>query len=469
MTNKPLNLWLEQQTKEQLVKLIETHCTEDSDFLNMLQLKVAAGNPVKNMEQIKKTIQNAFWIEDYVDWREAASYANNLDPVFETLKELLENGEADAVIELVEEALDCWVEAANNIHDDGEMGSALGELYAIHLHACQKAKPDPVALAENLFLTSATNREWGIFDDAYTIYADLLGKTGKKRYRELVGQKWNKLPTLKPGQKEGSEYDGNAGWLSGLMVQFAKEDGDLDYELEIMQRDLSSAWKFQMIAERFEEEKQPALALEWVESGLHHFMDDIRLQEKCAELYWKSKRRNDALLVWWNLFERQRNLSTYQRLVTHAEKNQKKEVWRDKALAAIRASIAARKATARGWWDRADRSLLVEIFLWEGDIEQAWNEAQSGGCSADLWLKLCAKREIGHPADAYPVYMKLAEEAVEKKNNDSYKEAVKHIKKAKELATRCDQSSEVNTMLGKIKLTHKPKRNFIQYLADAGL
>jgi hypothetical protein len=469
MTKNPLNHWLEQQSKEKLVKLIETHCAEDSDFLNMLQLKAVAVNPAKNMEQIKKTIQNAFWIEDYVDWREAASYANNLDPVFETLKELLARGEADAVIELVEEALDCWVEAANCIHDDGEMGAALDELYEIHLNASQKAKPDPVTLAENLFLTASTNREWGIFCDAYTVYADLLGKTGKMRYRELVEQKWNKLPKFKAGQKDGAKYDGNANWLSGLMIQFAREDGDIGRELEIMQRDLSSASEFYKIAERYEEEKQPALALEWVEAGLHHFVDDLRLQEKCAELYWKSKRRNDALLVWWNLFEQRQGLSTYQRLVTYAEKNKKKDAWRDKALAAIRAGIAARKATARGWWDRADRSLLVEIFLWEGDIEQAWNEAQSGGCSTDLWLKLCAKRETDHPSDAYPVYMKLAEEAAEKKNNDSYREAVKRIKKAKELANRCDQSGAFNTMLGKIKLAHKPKRNFITYLANAGL
>lgn len=469
MTADPLRIWLEQQSKEKLIQLIEAQCELDDDFLNALRLKAAAGNPVKNMAQIKKTIQNAFWIEDYVDWREAASYARNLDPVFETLKEMLRNGEAEAVVELVEEALDCWAEAANCIHDDGEMGAALDELYDLHLRACQKAKPDPVALAENLFLTAVTDREWGIFSDAYTFYADLLGKFGRKRYRELVEEKWSKLPKLKPMPTGERKYDGTADWLSGLMRQFAKEDGDLAGELKIMRRNLSSAWEFQKIAERYEEEKQPALALEWVEVGLHHFRDDIRLQEKCAELYWRAKRRNDALLVWWNLFDRQPNLSTYQRLVTYAEKNKKRDIWRDKALAAIRADIAARKAKIKGWWNRADRSLLVEIFLWEGDIEQAWKEAQAGGCSAGLWLKLCAKREIVHPADVYPIYMQLAEEAAQKKHNDSYHEAVEHIKKAKVFAARCDQPGAFDIMLHKIKLTHKPKRNFMKYLAEAGL
>jgi hypothetical protein len=469
MKTNSLHLWLEQQSKAQLIKLIEMHCDEDGDFLNRLQLKAAARNPARNMERIKKTIQNAFWIEDYVDWREAASYANNLCPVFETLKELLESGEAEAVVELVEEALDCWVEAANCIHDDGEMAAALDELFELHLRACQKAKPDPVELAENLFLTAVTNREWGLFCDAYTVYADLLSTSGKKRYRELVGEKWNKLPKIRPGQKGDTTYDGNAEWLSGLMTQFAREDGDLGRELEILQRDLSSASKFQIIAERFDEEKQPALALEWVEAGLHHFADDLRLQEKCAELYWKAKRRNDALLVWWNLFERQRNLSTYQQLVTHAEKNKKKDVWRDKALAAIRAGIAACNGKTKYYWIRTDRSLLVEIFLWEGDAEQAWKEAQAGGCSTGLWLTLCARREIDYPAEVYPVYLRLAEEAVEKKDNDSYKEAVKRIKKAKELASGCDSSGSFDTMLGKIKLTHKAKRNFISYLTAAGL
>ncbi len=469
MSSNFLKPWLEKQTKAQLIKLIETHCAGDGDFLNMLRLKAAAGNPAKNMAQIKKTIQNAFWIDGFIDWREAASYADNLDPVFETLKELLAGGEADAVIELVEEGLDCWVEAVNCIHDDGEMGMALDELYELHLCACQKAQPDPVELAENLFSTAFTNRDWGLFSDAYGIYADVLGTSGKKCYRELVEEKWNKLPKLKPGKKEDSGYDGNADWLTRLMIQFAQEDGDLDRELSIMQRDLSNAWNFLKIAERYEAGKQPAQALEWVEDGLHHFADDIRLQEKCAELYWKSKRRNDALLVWWNLFEQRQSLSTYQRLVTHAEKNKKRDVWRDKALASIRTDIVARKAKTTGWWDRADHSLLVEIFLWEGDIEAAWHEAKEGGCSESLWLKLCAKRETDHPADVYPIYMQLADQAVQHKNNDSYREAVKLIQKAKALAERCDLPGVFDTHLRKIKQTHKPKRNFMKYLAEAGL
>ncbi|WP_372846517.1 hypothetical protein [Pontiella sp.] len=467
MTADPLQAWLETQTKAQLIKLIEAQCRNDGDFLNALQLKAAAGNPAKNMEQIKKTIHNAFWIEDFVDWREAASYASNLDPVIDTLRNMLENGEAEAVIELVEEALDCWTEAANNIHDDGEMGMVLDDLYELHLNACRKARPDPVELAENLFLAASTNREWGIFDDAYTTYAALLGKAGKKRYRALVETKWNKLPKPKPGQKDDSKYD--ADWFDSLMIQFAKEDTDFSRELQIMQRDLSSAWEFLKIAERYQAEKQPALALEWIENGLHHFKDSLRLQEKCAELYWKAKRRDDALAIWWNLFEGQRSLPNYQRLVEYAAKHKQLDVWREKALASIRADIAARKAKSKGWWDRSNHSLLVEIFLWENDPEQAWNEAQGGGCSAALWLKLCAKREVDHPADVYPIYMKLADEAVQKKNNDAYREAVGRIKKARMLAERCGLPGVFDTHLRKIKLAHKPKRNFMKYLAEAGL
>ena len=469
MTADPLKSWLKQQSKEQLIKLIEAQSLNDGDFLNALQLKAAAGNPAKNRAQIKKTIHNAFWIEDFVDWRDVASYASNLESVFETLQDLLENGEAEAVIEFVEYAMDCWVEAASCILDDGEMGLVLDDLNELHLKACRKATPDPVELAENLFLTASTEREWNLFSNAYSVYADVLGKAGKKRYRELVEAKWNKLPKLKPGQKEGAGYDGNACWLSDLMVQFSKEDGDLDRELKIMQRDLSKAWDFLQLAERYKAGKQSAQALEWVEAGLRHFKDDLRLQETCAELYWKAKRRDDALAIWWELFEQQRSLLNYQQLVTHAEKHQQRDAWRDKALASIRADIAARKAKSKGWWDRADLSLLVETFLWEKEADQAWQEAQTGDCSAALWLKLCAQREADHPSDVYPIYMKLAEKAVQKKNNDSYHEAVRRIKKSRALAERCGQSDSFGALFRKIKLTHKPKRNFMKFLAEAGL
>ncbi len=70
-----------------------------------------------------------------------------------------------------------------------------------------------------------------------------------------------------------------------------------------------------------------------------------------------------------------------------------------------------RRVTGHRRWNR-DHSLLVEIFLDEQETEEAWQEAQAGGCRNDLWLRLAAKREIEHPEDAVSVYLRLGEQAI---------------------------------------------------------
>ena len=87
---------------------------------------------------------------------------------------------------------------------------------------------------------------------------------------------------------------------------------------------------------------------------------------------------------------------------------------------------------ARGldWRFRApDHSLLVEIFLWEEDVESAWREAQIGGCHDSWWMQLAAKRESKFPADAVPIYQKQVENLINQRNNGSYTEAVKLLRR----------------------------------------
>jgi tetratricopeptide (TPR) repeat protein len=460
--------WLNKQTKSQLIKLLEARCETDSGLLDYLMLKAAVAAPEDNLKKIRNSIRNAFWIEDYVHWDEVYSYTTDLDPVLETLRELLEKGKADTVVGLVEEAFECWAEAANSIHDDGEMGMVLEDLHELHLKACRTAKIDPVELAETLFEIGSSN-EWDILTRAYSDYGDLLGETGKRRYRERVTEKWEKLPKVLPGKKDPNRYENRSDWLDRLMIDFMREAGDFAGELSILSRDLSQGWDFLTIARRCAETGRDAEALVWVEKGLKHFNDDAGLRRECAGFYWKVGRREESMEIWWQQFEKLRDLENYKTLVSHAGKIKRQAEWREKALDSIRVYIAAAKGKQEYWWNRMDHSLLVEIFLWEGDEEQAWKEAECGGCSEALWLKLCARREKENPAQVYPIYMRLAEQAAMRKKNDAYREAVKRIKKAKALAKRCEQSGVFDTMLAKIRMQHKPKRNLMKYLTEAGL
>ncbi len=460
--------WMEKQSKSDLIQILEARCVTDDALLDYLKLKAAAANPSKPLVEIKKSIRNAFWIDDFVEWNAVSSYTTQLDDVVETLQEMLHQGQAEVVVELVDEAFRCWIEAIDHIHCDGEMGMVLDELHDLHLLASQQSNPDPIALAEELFAVGSSSA-WNIFESAYSAYFDVLGEEGRKHYQKRTEEKWKTLPVLKPKESDPTRCETRAGWLDRLMIQFAQDAGDFDREVEIRKRDLSNDWNFLKLAERYVEEKLLDEALAWVENGLHHFIDSVPLQRICAELYQKTKRPNDALLVWWNLFEASQTLETYQKLITEAGEIRKRTKWQTKAIDSIRKTIAATQTKKQSYWNQKDNSLLVEVFLWEGDPEQAWIEAKAGGCFVPLWVKLCKKREADFPDQVYPVYMQLAEQIVMRKNNDAYHDAIKQIKCARHLAEECEQPTAFAAMLSKIKMMHKPKRNFMKYLTEAGL
>ncbi len=109
-----------------------------------------------------------------------------------------------------------------------------------------------------------------------------------------------------------------------------------------------------------------------------------------------------------------------------------------------------------------DHSPLVEIFLYEGNPEEAWREAQTGGCSDSLWLRLAAVREKEHPEDAAPIYLKLAEAAVAATSNGRYEHAVGLLVKAASVMRRTDRGAEFIRHLEALRVKYKIKRNFIK-------
>ena len=111
-----------------------------------------------------------------------------------------------------------------------------------------------------------------------------------------------------------------------------------------------------------------------------------------------------------------------------------------------------------------DQSPLVEVFLWEKNVEAAWQEAKAGICHERLWLQLADARAKEHPEDAIAVYRRQVVHLVQLTNNRSYAEAITLIKKIKPLLTRCRGTSSVGDYLAELRLSFKAKRNFMKML-----
>ena len=460
---------LQTEDKDALVRMVLNWAKDDARLHERLILYAARrSGPDTGAAAVRRAFENAVRVSDFVPYREATGWARGVDDAIDSVEQLLNDGQPAGVIELCESALQSLLDAIQAVDDsDGHFGTLRDRLQDIHYRACQEAKPDPTKLARRLFHWELQS-DFDVFYGAVAQYAAVLGPAGMRVYRELAEAEWEKVPVRTAGN-ERSEW-GQHFRITHIMESLAQASGDIEQLVMVMGRDLSSAYSYLKIAEVYREARQYDNALLWAENGLKAFPDrtDARLREFAAEEYHRRRRHDDAMKLMWAEFLERPILEIYKTLERHATKAGAWPEWRERALAEIRLRIAKAKQKAHGqtrprWLPAEDtNSPLVEIFLYEGDPDEAWREAQTGGCSDGLWLRLAVAREKSHPEDAAPIYLRLAEARIASISNGRYEESVGLLVKAASVMKRLDRSPEFVRPLEALRVKYKIKRNFIK-------
>jgi uncharacterized Zn finger protein len=466
LTMKDVRAWLSLQDKKSLVGMLMEAADYDDQLNRNLMLKAATAGDV-NLVTYREVLDQAMGIDGFIDYRDIYEYWRGVDSAIDGIDELLEAGHAAVVVELSEYALRRLEDAMNSAMDDGEMGMLQHRLEEMHLKACRKAKPDHTALAERLFNWQLTG-EWDTFRDAGNTYRRVLGKHGMRRYRELAEGEWSKVKPLQPGDDTRDKY-GSRFRITHIMENLASQDGDIDALVAVKSRDLSSSYEYFKIAEVYRQAHKGDEAFEWAEKGIQIFGEDAdsRLQDLLADLYHRRKRHDEAMSLVWSQFERRPGLAAFQHLKKHADRCKQWRVWRERALEQVHAEIAEQpKGGTRS--GKPDHSLLVEIHLWEGDTEAAWQAANAGSCGEALWLQLAGLREKTHPRDAIMVYRMLIGPIVERTNNQAYAEAAGLVRRLKRLMEKLDEDGKFRQYLTQLRTEYKRKRNFMKLLEEFG-
>ncbi len=453
-----------------LVDLLVERATEDDVFdarLRMSAARATAGPPP--IAVFRHAIDEAFVVRDYVDYRHMYDYASNIDSALDTLRELLDEGHAAAVITLAEHAVDRAEDAIGYVDgSDGYMPVIADRLQELHRDACATAKPEPVALARNLFERERHSGDLDVFHDAAATYAEVLGAEGIAEYRRLAKAEWDALPPLGPGQEERS-YSPRRFRITQIMETLAELTGDVDAVAEVLARDQSSAYQFVRLAEVYRNAGRYDDALAWAEKGLAlHGGSDPRLLNAAAEEYHRVGRAADAVRIAWDAYDASPDLRTYRQLSEQATRAGLWPDWHDKAITLLRDRIAHGPAKpdrgrASQWAERGpDNSTLVEVLLHDGELERAWAEASAAGCRRDLWLELARRREREHPLEAIPIWQGEIERVIDAKNNQAYAEAVDLIAQVRRLLISAERDADFAPYVEKLRKIHKPKRNLMK-------
>lgn len=458
--------YLGRQSQDALIELLLDVAQRDDRLYQSLLLNAERSGGGDVVAVFRRAIDAATSIHDFIDWREVGSFADNIEQLADSLAELLKPDTAAALVELAEYAIMRVEEALEQIDDsNGEVGEFVYRLGELHLKACAMARSEPKALAGRLFRLEM-GLSFGLCSFSAVTYRKILGKAGLQRYRELAEAEWSKV---KPRKQEGGDFDSHRFRITHIMEQLAEASGDIEELVAIKAHDLSSSYRYLIIAEIFGKAGQDEKALDWAERGLKAFPNrtDNRLRDFLAAAYLKRKRNGEALQLTWIQFEESPGLDYYKKLHGVAKHL---GIWpgqRSRALALVSDASAREAAKTNHWKPKPsvpDHSLRVEIALWEKDLDAAWAAVQEGVCDRDLLIALAGKLEPARPNDAIVLYRRVVPPIVEQTNNAAYDEASKLIRRFGKLMSAQKRTGEFADYLAELRVRFKPKRNFIKLL-----
>jgi uncharacterized Zn finger protein len=144
-----------------LVEMVVELAERDPALFRKLDLATATVDADDSTleRRLGKAIDAATRIADYIEYREVRDWAKRVDATLDPLDELASSDRASLALKLAERAIDRIELATESIDDsNGHCGALLNRARDIHLAAARAARPDPVALARDLFAREMEER-----------------------------------------------------------------------------------------------------------------------------------------------------------------------------------------------------------------------------------------------------------------------------------------------------------------------
>lgn len=445
---------LERKNIGELVDMIIGLAEQDPALFRRLDVAAAAVDAdVARLDAVlRRAVDEATRTRGFVEYAAAGGWATEVDEALDALAGVATGRHAALALALAERAIERIEAAIEDIDDsDGHCSALLDRAQGIHLAAAQTARPEPVALARNLFAREIEG-QYDTFVGAASLYAEVLGKDGLAEYRRLADAAWKQLAPRSNHQRHAPTIDYRR--LADILDFFAERDGDVEARIAIRAKDLSSPWHYLQLAEFCVAQGRQDEALRRAEEGLWLFEDDRpdeRLVFFAADLLAKLGRKGEAEPHLWRAFKKAPSLELYKRFGKIGG-----AAARERALDLLATRLAQEKRTT--WHQPAD--LLIRILIEEKRLDAAWDTVRKHGVSMPLRERLARASEATHPVEALETYAARVGQLVESGGSHAYAEAADLIGRMAGLHGAAEQTAYIAELKGRFGR----RRNFIKLL-----
>jgi hypothetical protein len=451
-------------SRGQLEEIVRLAAARDPRVAQAIETVAAAatGKPV-DVEQWAKRIDTAFRTGGFIPYAKAPDWAAGIMEVLDGLADLVGSGYAAEVVGLAERAHRKLEHSMRRVDDSGgEVVSISGRVADLHHRATVAASPEPVAFARRLAKLELDG-ELDTFRRAALTYADVLGEKGLREYRKAVEPRWR---TANGGPADHWSHDRFV--ATEAMIGVALAGGNPDDLVEILGDGLRTPDDYLDVARAMEGAGRRGEAIRWSRKGLTsmgtRFWQTQPLREFLASLHIADGDDEAAEDLWWEDFKARPSVESYRRLIAASRS-------RDPAEAADRAigELRARSEPADGGSGAsAPASVLVDVLLYEGQLDEAWLVATRHGVDDQTWMKLAQARESEHPLEAIPIYERAATARVGAKTAAGYQDAVRILKRIEKLAVSGGEPLRFQDVLARLVEEHGRKPSFMGLLRRAG-
>lgn len=472
---------LEQRSKAELVVLIKQMLQLQPDLESLLEMAMPGSdgrrNPV-NPDICRRQVASAFRL-GREDWLASRKIATEIGVILDSGDDFMaweDWANAGAVYQAV--AREMLEQYDPMLDEDGRLANAmdrcvegLGECLSLWDVAAGRE-----TLLRTLFDIYCTDLSWGGIGLGEGAPTFLLERTTVEEKRVVAG--WLRADMGQDQVKSDSfKLQAHGGLLLGLekdelddaaFLKVCREAGLLD---DLVDRLLTLGRLEEAIAEAQGAGDHELLApadvfrqhdlghrIEPLLSKRVEVSEDHRLVEWLKEYHLERGNLPEALALAQRLLARRPNLSGYAEV---RELSRRLDAWQE-----LRPQLLAQWSAAREY------GLLTDIYLEEGDIDQALksvNHGPAGFLGSDRLTRVAEAASATRPQAALDIYRRQAETLIAARGRENYRRACERLTRMRDLYRTLSEETAWLAYIGEMKERHRRLPALQEELNSAGL